>query len=104
MFITSRKAAPTDWPPATIKAALRECGWSLWEVALAHGLPALACARALHTHSLRGEAAIASALEIPAQRIWPSRYMAFDSTARASFHENEGSFVGDIHHGLRRLA
>lgn len=63
-----------DWHPADIKAALEKAGWSLRALSRHHQLSPNALAIALHKQYAKAEERIATALGVPPQTIWPSRY------------------------------
>ena len=64
----------TDWHPADVKAALEKCGVSLRKLAKDHGYSHFQ--RVLTTHWWAAEQIVAKALDLQAQEIWPSRYIA----------------------------
>lgn len=71
---TEKKAAPTDWHRADIVAALHKAGWSLRELSRQNGLSAGTLKAALDGPYLRAEGIIATAINVPPETIWPSRY------------------------------
>ena len=70
-----RMIVTTDMHPADIRAAINKKGLTLTSLSLRAGLPEYACRHALCGKNRRGEEAIANALGIPAERIWPSRFL-----------------------------
>lgn len=80
-----KKPAPRDWHPADVIAAIRKKGWSLQQLAFAHGYSSrTALANALHKPYPKAEAIIAGTLGVPPQSIWPSRYNPDGTTNRTS--------------------
>jgi Ner family transcriptional regulator len=80
-----KKPAPSDWHPADVIAAIRKAGWSLQQLAFAHGYTSrTALANALHKPYPKAEAIIAGTLGVPPQTIWPSRYNTDGTTNRSS--------------------
>ena len=78
-----KKPASKDWHPADVIAAIRKKGWSLQQLAFAHGYGArTALAKALHQPYPKAEAIIAGTLGVPPQTIWPSRYNPDGTTNR----------------------
>jgi Ner family transcriptional regulator len=71
----------TDWHPADVKAALEKKGVSLRQLAKEHGYSHFQ--RVLSTHWWAAEQIIAKALGMPAEQIWPSRYVTPRTKARA---------------------
>lgn len=67
-------AAPLDWHPEDIKAAVRKSGISLEALSMRRGLHRSAAAVALKRPWPRAEAIIAAHLGVPPSEIWPSRY------------------------------
>ena len=66
-----------DWQVDHIRSAVRQVhGISLTELARRHGLAEHVCGHAAREPNYDGEAAIAEALSLPANEIWPSRYEA----------------------------
>ena len=63
-----------DWHPADVKAALEKRGLSLRQLAIRHGYSHFQ--RVLTTHWWAAEQIVAKALDLQAQEIWPSRYIA----------------------------
>lgn len=63
-----------DWNRADIKAALEKAGWSLRQLSISYGLTPKTFQHALHRPYPKAEAAIASAIGVLPQVIWPSRY------------------------------
>ncbi|EBH9037704.1 TPA: helix-turn-helix domain-containing protein [Salmonella enterica] len=63
-----------DWHPADIIAALRKRKTTLAAQSRKAGLSSSTLANALSRSWPRGEKIIASALGIPPEEIWPSRY------------------------------
>lgn len=73
--MTKRRKAG-DWHPAIIKAKLEMAGHSLAGLSRANGLPEHACRHALRYPGHAAEVAIAKALGVDPEDIWPSRYDA----------------------------
>ncbi len=69
-----RAHSPIDMHPADIKAALAKKGLTLVTVSFDAGLPDHACKAALRGKSRQGEDAIARALGLAPETIWPSRF------------------------------
>lgn len=65
-----------DWHNADIKAALEKAGWSLRKLSQHHGFGDSTFRKALVHQYPRAEKAIADAIGITPQEIWPSRYDA----------------------------
>lgn len=63
-----------DWDRADIKAALEKAGWSLRQLSIHHGLTPKTFQHALQRPYPKAEAAIADAIGVKPQLIWPSRY------------------------------
>lgn len=63
-----------DWHRADIKAALEKAGWSLRQLSIHHGLTPKTFQHAMWRPYPKGERAIAEAIGVPPQVIWPSRY------------------------------
>ncbi len=81
---TPKKPAPKDWHPADVIAAIRKAGWSLQQLAFAHGYTSrTALANALHKPYPKAEKIIAGTLGVSPQSIWPTRYNADGTTNRA---------------------
>ena len=66
----------TDWHRADVIAALKKQGWSLRRLSISAGLSANTLRNALQSPYLKGEKIIATAIGVPAETIWPSRYAA----------------------------
>lgn len=72
-----KKPAPQDWHAADVIAATRKAGWSLQQLAFAHGYKArTALTNALRRRYPRAEKIIADTLGLKPGVIWPSRYEA----------------------------
>ena len=71
---TPKKAAPADWHKADIIAALHKAGWSLRELSRQAGYADGTLKAALDNPYPKAERIIASALNMDAKDIWPSRY------------------------------
>ncbi|MEI7036479.1 helix-turn-helix transcriptional regulator [Fulvimonas yonginensis] len=72
-----KKPVPQDWHPADVIAALRKVGWSLQQLALAHGYTSrTALANGMHRPYPKAEQIIAGTLGMKPGQIWPSRYEA----------------------------
>jgi Ner family transcriptional regulator len=72
-----KKPAPKDWHAADVIAAVRKAGWSLQQLAFAHGYKArTVLTNALRSRYPRAEKIIADTLEKKPGEIWPSRYQA----------------------------
>lgn len=69
-----KKAAPADWHKADIVAALHKAGWTLRKLSLHCGYAATTLNTALDNPYPKAENIIASALNMDAKDIWPSRY------------------------------
>ncbi|XEY16396.1 helix-turn-helix domain-containing protein (plasmid) [Azospirillum sp. HJ39] len=65
--------ATADWSAATIKARVIEKGLTLTAISVAAGLRPDACSVALRRRWRAAEQAIAKALDVPPETIWPSR-------------------------------
>lgn len=63
------------WDNPGIKAELERRGTNLTKLALESGLHESACRRALCSSNLAGAMAIANALGVTVQEIWPGRYI-----------------------------
>lgn len=64
-----------DWHKEDIKAALRKRGTNMNELARQHGYRNFSAIRQALQHAYpRAERIIASALGVPPEQIWPSRY------------------------------
>lgn len=63
------------WDNPGIKAELARRGWSLTSLALNRGLSENACRRALTQSNLAGAQAIAWALGVSVQELFPGRYL-----------------------------
>lgn len=66
---------PKTWDTHEIKAELARRGYTLTGLALKNGLHESACRRALLGASHPGAMAIASALGVSVQELWPGRYI-----------------------------
>ena len=66
---------PRVWDNPAIKAELERRGYTLTGLALSRGLHESACRRALHSSCLPGAIAIAEALGVTVQELWPGRYI-----------------------------
>jgi len=65
----------SDMHPEDIKALIRKRGSNITALAATAGLNKQSIATAIHARvSARAEQAIADFLEMPAAKIWPSRY------------------------------
>lgn len=72
-----KKASREDWHPADVVATLRKAGWSITQLALAHGYASKsALGNALRVPYPKAERIIARALGREPMEIWPSRYTA----------------------------
>jgi Ner family transcriptional regulator len=71
---TPKKTAEADWHRADIVAALHKAGWSLRELSRQSGYGPGTLTQALSRPYPKGEAIIASALNMKAEDIWPTRY------------------------------
>ena len=67
-------ASATDWHPADIIAALRKAGWSLRRLSVHHGYYSQALAKALVRSWPKAERAIAEAIGVAPEVIWPERH------------------------------
>lgn len=73
----AQKASQDDWHPADIKAALEKKGWTLSALARHCGLTSGSIlSHAFDRSYPASEQRIATAIGIPVQEIWPSRYHA----------------------------
>lgn len=73
MLMDTQKCKSTsDWHPADVKAALEKRGFSLRQLAHAHGYSHFQ--RVLTTHWWAAEQIVAAALNLQPAQIWPSRY------------------------------
>ncbi len=70
-----RRTVSTDMHSVDIRVAVNKKGLTLTSLSLRAGLPEYACRHALCGKNRRGEEAIANLLGIPAERIWPSRFL-----------------------------
>jgi Predicted transcriptional regulator len=66
--------SPTDMHPADVRAAIYKKGLTLAAISRAAKLPEHACRAALQGRSRKGEDAIAKALGLKPEHIWPSRF------------------------------
>lgn len=66
---------PKTWDNPAIKAELERRGHTLTGLAIANGLHESACRRALSSSCLPGAMAIAKALDVSVQELWPGRYI-----------------------------
>jgi len=80
-----------DWHPADIKAQLSKRGYSLRDVARKYGLPEQTCSSALSGTSRQGEDAIAAALGLKPQQIWPSRFEKRRYAVRSKLKLNDSN-------------
>lgn len=69
----TQNSVPKDWHPADVKAALEKSGTSLRKIAKEYGYAHIA--RVLKSPWWAAEQMVAKALQMPAERIWPSRYL-----------------------------
>lgn len=67
--------ARADWHPADIVACIRKAGTSLRRLSVENGLSPQTLGQTLRRKWPKGERIIASAMGIPPERIWPSRYI-----------------------------
>lgn len=67
-------AAPQDWHPEDIKAAVRKTGVSLSQLSVEAGYARSSLRMVLTRPWPAGQAIIAARLREPPQKIWPSRY------------------------------
>lgn len=74
MKTSLKKENPQDWHRADIKAALEKAGWTLRQLALAHGYVAGVMRHPLNQQYPKCEAIIAQAIGVTPQTIWPTRY------------------------------
>lgn len=65
---------PHDWHRADIVAALHKRGWSVSQLAKAHGLSPSTLRSALDKPYPKSERIIAKAIGVPAEQIWANRY------------------------------
>jgi Ner family transcriptional regulator len=63
-----------DWHRADIIAALRKKGWTIAALSREVGLSSNTLKTALSMPYLKGEKIIATAIGVPPEEIWPSRY------------------------------
>lgn len=63
-----------DWHQADIVAALRKAGWTLRRLSVHHGYVPQQLWLAIARPWPKGETLIASAIGVPPEQIWPSRY------------------------------
>jgi len=73
-----------DWDPADIVAALRKKGWSVRGLSVHHDYRSGVLSDAIRRRWPRGQELIAEAIGVPAEKIWPSRYIAKDTKRRRS--------------------
>jgi Ner family transcriptional regulator len=106
-FSSSKKAAPGDWHPADIVAALRKAGWSLRRLSKHHGYHPQTLGRAMRsTYYPSYERLIAKAIGVKPEQIWPARFRQRrlrQSTPRArnghaSASGGPGSSLGEHDH------
>jgi Ner family transcriptional regulator len=74
MKTSPQKENPQDWHRADIKAALEKAGWSLRQLAMAHGYVSGVMCHPLNGQYPKCERIIAEAIGVTPQTIWPSRY------------------------------
>lgn len=76
--MTKKTAITTseDWHRADVVAELKKSGWSVRQLSRQAGLCETTLYSALEKPYLKGERIIATALGIPAEKIWPQRYAA----------------------------
>jgi Ner family transcriptional regulator len=84
------KAAPQDWHPEDIKAAIRKRGTTLEALSLAHGYSRSAVRMALLRPSPAVQAIVARFLGVAPQELWPSRYEADGSPRRSNRAKGSG--------------
>lgn len=72
----TQTAPDFTWDRHAIKAELGRRGLTLVAVARDAGLEPSACKVALRRRNWGGEAAIAAALDVPPEELWPERYGA----------------------------
>lgn len=77
----TKKAAPQDWHPADITAALKKRGLSMRQLSIYHGYGPSTLHVALHRSYPKAEVLIAEALGTTPDKIWPSRYQPKKSVA-----------------------
>lgn len=70
---TQNSAATHDWHPADVKAALEKRGISLRKLAKEYGYSHIQ--RVLVSQWWAAEQIVARAIGVPAEKIWPSRYL-----------------------------
>lgn len=70
--MNTQNGVSKDWHPADVKAALEKSGTSLRALARQYGYSHIA--RVLQCQWFAAEQIVATALGVPAQVIWPSRY------------------------------
>ncbi|WP_066568156.1 helix-turn-helix transcriptional regulator [Snodgrassella sp. CFCC 13594] len=63
-----------DWHRADIVAALKKKGWTIAALSREVGLSSNTLKTALATPYLKGERIIATAIGVPPEEIWPTRY------------------------------
>ena len=71
---TPKKPAPGDWPSHYIVYRLRERGTSFSRLSARHGYARSSARMVVHTAWPKMESLVASAIGVPAEEIWPSRY------------------------------
>lgn len=77
---------PRDWHWADIKAAVEKSGHSLASISKANGCKTRRTAgMAKNRHYPRMERAIADAIGVPPQLIWPSRYDELGNPIRVKY-------------------
>ncbi len=70
------EGASADWHPADVLASLKKRGNSLAALSVANGYHPTAAGKALKRPWPALEALIAAAIDVPAPKLWPSRYDA----------------------------
>ena len=77
---------PRVWDNPAIKAELERRGYTLTGLAKVRGLHESACRRALHSSCLSGALAIADALGVTVQELWPGRYIRRPAQTGTTMH------------------
>lgn len=75
------KTIAQDWHRADIKSALEKKGLSLRALSIQSGMKRDTLKNALDRRWPKGESIIASAIGVPPQKIWPSRYLKSNQRA-----------------------